>query len=64
MKNGKHDHSARRQATRSGRQKGCSIYIPAEDLLKAGFDPNGPLPFYRTWGTKRGGVLVQLYRES
>jgi hypothetical protein len=40
------------------------VYIPAEELAKAGFDPNGPAPFYRTWGTSRGGVLVRLYREA
>jgi len=40
------------------------VYIPAEELEKAGIDPNGPPPFYRTWGTSRGGVLIRLYREA
>ena len=40
------------------------MYIPAEELAKAGIDPNGPAPFYRTWGTSRGGVMVRLYREE
>ena len=40
------------------------MYIPAEELAKAGIDPNGPVPFYRTWGTSRGGVMVRLYKEA
>lgn len=61
---GRHDAMQRRQATRKGRERGCSIYIPAEELLKAGIDPQGPPPFYRTWGSSRGSVLVRLYKEG
>jgi len=61
---GKHDASARRRAVRSGRERGCWVYIPAEDLQKAGIDPQGPRPWYRTWGRARGGVLVRLYKEG
>lgn len=61
---GKYDSGQRRRAQRRGRERGCSIYIPADELVKAGYDPDGPAPFYRTWGTKRGGVMVQLYREA
>lgn len=60
---GRYDHGLRRRAQRHGREKGCRVNIPAEELAKAGFDPDGPLPFYRVWGTKRGGVYVRLYRE-
>lgn len=63
---GKHDPAMRRQSTRAGRKKGCSIYIPAELLELVGIDPNEPAPFYRTWaGPKRTNptILVQLYRE-
>lgn len=60
---GRYDAMARRQATRKQRERGCSVYIPAEELLKAGIDPEGPAPFYRTWGSTRGSVLVRLYRQ-
>ena len=63
---GKHDHAARRQSVRQGRERGCRVYIP-EDVLRAlGFDPDEPPPYYRTWaGPKRTNptVLVQFYRE-
>lgn len=62
-----HDPAARRQAKRSGREKGCWAYIPADVLSAAGIDPDGPAPFYRTWGYRRGpnsaSVVVSLYRE-
>lgn len=60
---GRYDGMARRQSKRSGRETGCWAYIPAEELLKAGIDPQGPAPFYRTWGSTRGSVLVRLYRQ-
>lgn len=61
--NGRHDPMMRRRAIRKQREKGCSIYIPREDLVAAGFDPDGPAPFYRTWGYRRGSVIVRLYQE-
>ena len=62
LKNGRHDHAARRRATRSARQKGCYIYIPAEQLEKAGYNPDDTPPSYRVWGAPRGRVVVQLYK--
>lgn len=62
--NTKYDASARRRSRRAGRERGCWIYVPAEELRKAGIDPNGPPPFYRTWGSSRGGVFARLYREG
>jgi hypothetical protein len=59
-----HDHAARRTALRKGRERGCSIYVPAEALTKAGFAPTDPPPFYRVWGAPRGRVVVQLYRTK
>lgn len=53
----------RRRALRAGRQKGCVIYIPAEELEKAGFEPGGPLPFYRVWGSPRGGMF-KFYKDG
>lgn len=60
-----HDHAERRRSQRRGRERGCWVYIPAEDLKRAGLDPVDPPPFYRTWADKsgRGGVRVRLYRE-
>lgn len=59
-----HDVQQRRRATRSGRERGCWVYVPAEELVKAGHAPGGPAPFYRTWGSKKGSVLVQLYHSA
>lgn len=62
--NTKYDASARRRAQRRGRERGCWLYVPAEELEKAGYRPGDPPPFYRTWGSSRGGVFVRLYREA
>lgn len=64
MTAGRYDSGARRRSKRKGRERGCWVYVPAEELVKAGHDPQGAPPFYRTWGTKSGGVFVRLYRES
>lgn len=40
------------------------MYVSAEELVKAGHAPTGPAPFYRTWGSKKGSVLVQLYHSA
>lgn len=64
MRHGKHDAGLRRRATRAGRQRGCSIYIPAEQLQAAGIDPNADVPWYRTWPGERGRFVVTLYREA
>lgn len=61
---GRYDEAARRQSKRTGREKGCWVYIPADELVKAGVDPAGPAPFYRTWGSRRGSLLLRLYREA
>jgi hypothetical protein len=61
---GRYDFAERRRAKRSGREKGCWAYIPADELAKAGYDPGGDLPFYRTWGHSKGRVLIQLYRKK
>lgn len=62
--NSKYDSGARRRAQRRGRERGCWVFIPSEELRKAGYDPAGEPPFYRTWGTARGGVFVRLYRKD
>jgi hypothetical protein len=63
MTHGRYDAARRRKATRGGRDRGVRVYIPAEELLKAGYDPDGPPPYFRVWGSSRGGLFVRLYRE-
>jgi hypothetical protein len=66
VKAGRHDAAARRRATRAGRQRGCSIYITAEDLVAAGFDPHAAPPEYVTTAKPHSRntatVIVRLYR--
>lgn len=60
---GRYDSGIRRRTIRRGaRERGCWLYIAAEELVKAGIDPAGPPPQYRTWGSRRGSVLVRLYK--
>lgn len=59
----RNDPAKRNRATRTARQKGCYIYIPADRLQAAGFPDGSPPPLYRVWGGRRGSLLVTLYRE-
>jgi hypothetical protein len=61
---GRYDAGARRRAKRTGRETGCWTYIPGEELAKAGIEPGGKLPYYRVWGSQRGGIRMRLYREA
>lgn len=61
MQAGRYDAHARRRATRKQRERGCSIYIAAEELQRAGWPLDGPAPWYRVWGSSRGGLYVRLY---
>ena len=56
------DPALRKQATRSGRARGCYIYIDAGTLERAGVDPGDSPPKYRLWGGRRGSLLVTLYK--
>ena len=60
---GRHDQGARRKAARKQRERGCHLYIPAEQLVACGIDPLGPAPWFKTWNGRKGTILVQLYRE-
>lgn len=66
MKAGRYDAALRRRAKRAGRERGCWIYIAAEELERAGIDPHGPAPWYRVTGTQTRGAraMVNLYREG
>lgn len=54
----------RRKSQRKQRERGCTIYIPASALQKAGVSPDGPPPLYRVWGNRRGSILVRLYKND
>lgn len=58
-----HDAALRRRGVRRGEERGLWLYVPAELLDRAGFKPDEPVPYYRTWAAPRGRVVVQLYRE-
>lgn len=59
-----YDQARRKRAQRRGRQRGCSVYISAEELAKAGIDPDGERPWYRVYAGPRRGVVVSLYTEA
>jgi len=61
---GRYDAMARRRSFRVGRERGVRIFIPEEELEAAGFKGDEPAPFYRTWGYRRGSVIVRFYREG
>ena len=63
-KAGRFDAMLRRRSQRSQRERGCWVYIAAEELAKAGVALDGPAPLYRVWGSRGGSVLVRLYREA
>lgn len=60
-KAGRYDSAARRLAQRNGRERGVWIYVPAVELPD---EFVAETPRYRVWGTGRGRVLVQLYRDE
>lgn len=61
---GRHDPALRRRATRGGRQRGCFVYIAAEQLAAVGIDPYDEPPWYRVWPAPgRPRLVVNLYRE-
>lgn len=59
-----HDHAQRRRGRREGRQRGCRVYITAEELERAGYSRDEPPPAYRVWAGPRGRLVIQLYREQ
>lgn len=63
---GRHDQAQRRAAKRRGRETGCWVYIPGEQLARLGIDrADWPL-YYRTFpgpARKNPGLVVQLYLD-
>jgi hypothetical protein len=49
---------------RRGRERGCWLYVPAEQIERAGIDVNGPPPTYRVWDGRKRTLLVQLYADG
>jgi len=61
---GKYDALKRRASIRRGRERGCWLYVPMEELLKTGVDVTDAPPHYRVWGGARGRLVVQLYKTD
>jgi len=60
---GRHDAGLRRRSTRKGRERGCSLYIAAEELQAAGIDPKALPPLYRVWAGRKRTLVVSLYPQ-
>jgi hypothetical protein len=58
-----YDPGLRRRGVRKGRERGCWVYIPAEELTAARIVSNGHPPFYRVW-PGRGTVMIRFYQEK
>jgi hypothetical protein len=62
---GVYDQARRRRAVRKGRERGCWVYIPAEELARTRIGVGEAPPFYRTFGRDGGAtVVVALYAEE
>lgn len=59
----RYDPGRARRAVRQGKERGVRVYIPADELRKAGIDPHGAIPTYKVWGRRSGSVLVRLYSD-
>jgi hypothetical protein len=68
---GQYDQAKRRKGIRRGRERGCWVYVPAEELEGAGLDPSSDEPpYYRLYSRRRkagsapGGSMIQWFREA
>ena len=60
---GRHDPGVRKRALRKGRERGCSVYLAAEQLQAAGVPLDRPL-YYRVWEAPgRPRFIINLYTE-
>lgn len=55
-----YDHARKRLAQRFGRERGLRVFIPIEELERAGFADQDPV-YYRVRGWDRGRVMVTLH---
>lgn len=46
----RYDPAVWRQSVRRGRERGCWVYIPRDELQAAGIETDGPPPLYRLSG--------------
>ena len=60
----RYDVNARRRGKRNGNEKGCWIYVPAEEPRRMGIDPADPAPEYRIYSGRRQGMAVTLYKPD
>ena len=59
-----YDPAQRRRGVRRGRERGCWVYVPAEELAKTRAAAAATVPYYRTAGRKGGStVVVTFYAE-
>ena len=56
-----YDHAKRRSSKRTGRERGCWVYIAAEELATCGYPSGNPPPKYRVWAAPKGRLRIQLY---
>jgi hypothetical protein len=61
MPNGRHDGKALRRARQSGRQRGVSIYLAAEELERSGLPIDGSRMTYAVAVGERGRFVVTLH---
>lgn len=62
---GRFDQGVWRVAQRRGRERGCWVYIAAEQLSVCGIDPYSPAPEYRVWAAgPRPRAMVNLREQQ
>jgi len=60
-----YDSARRRRTVSRGRERGCWVYVPAEELAKTAWRDERPPPFYRLWARTGGRtVTVQFFAEQ
>jgi len=60
-----YDSAYLRRSVRRGRERGCWVYVPAEELAKTRVGADGAPPRYRTTGRENGStVVVTFYRDK
>lgn len=48
----RYDPAVARRAVRRGRERGCWVYIPRDELEAAGINTGAPPPWYKTSGAQ------------
>jgi len=59
-----YDPARRRRTVSRGRERGCWVYVPAEEIEKTSYGGQRPPPFYRLWARAGGRtIVVEFYAE-